>query len=96
MLTLSEVSEAMKELKDWSLEIDSISKVLSFGNFKESLAFVNKVGEVAERLNHHPDILISFNQVRLVVTTHDEQGLTRKDFELAKEIDKIEIKDAQI
>lgn len=90
MLTLAEISEAMEDLQDWSLESNSISKIFSFENFKESLEFVNKVGEVAERLDHHPDILINFNQVRLVSTTHFENGLSRKDFELAREIDKLD------
>jgi 4a-hydroxytetrahydrobiopterin dehydratase len=91
MLTLGEISEAMEGLQDWSLESDSINKVFSFNNFRESVDFVNKVGEVAEKLNHHPDILINFNQVKLVLTTHDEHGLSRKDFELAREIDKLTI-----
>ena len=90
MLTLGQISEAMEDLKDWSLESDSINKVFSFASFKESVEFVNKVSEVAEKINHHPEILISFNQVRLLLTTHDEHGLSRKDFELAKEIDRLE------
>ncbi len=89
MLTLAQISEEMKNLKDWSLEINSIIKVFSFDNFKGSIDFVNKVGEAAEKVGHHPDILISFNQVRLVLLTHEEKGLSRKDFELAREIDKI-------
>lgn len=89
MLNLGEISKEMEGLVDWSLESSSISKIFSFGNFKESLEFVNKVGEAAEKQNHHPEILMNFDQVRLVLTTHEEHGLTRKDFELAKEIDKL-------
>ena len=89
MLTLAQISEAMEGLEDWSLDTSSISKIFSFNNFKESVGFVDKIVEVAERLEHHPEILINFNQVQLVLTTHEEHGLTRKDFELAKEIDKL-------
>jgi 4a-hydroxytetrahydrobiopterin dehydratase len=89
MLTLGQISGEMENLKDWSLESDSINKVFSFASFKESIEFVNKVGEVAEKLNHHPDILINFTQVRLQLTTHDEHGLSKKDFELAREIDRL-------
>ena len=89
MLTLAQISEEMEYLRDWSLEMNSIIKVFSFENFRGSIDFVNKVGDVAEKVGHHPDILISFDQVRLVLTTHEEKGLSRKDFELAREIDKI-------
>lgn len=89
MLTLGEISSAMSDLNDWSLEADAIVKTFSFGNFKEALEFVNKIGEKAEALEHHPDIMLNYNQVKLSLTTHLEHGLTRKDFELAKEIDKL-------
>lgn len=87
MLTLGEINHAMSGLKEWSLESSSITKTFSFSNFKESLEFVNKIGELAEKHSHHPDMLISYDQVRLSLTTHSEKGLTKKDFELAKEID---------
>ncbi|MFH1290752.1 MAG: 4a-hydroxytetrahydrobiopterin dehydratase [Nanoarchaeota archaeon] len=90
MLTLGEINEAMSDLDDWSLETSSIVKTFSFSNFKEALEFVNKVGEVAEKIEHHPDVMINFNQVRLSLMTHSENSLTRKDFKLAKEVDKIE------
>jgi 4a-hydroxytetrahydrobiopterin dehydratase len=89
MLTLAEINQEMSSLEGWSLEGSSISKSFEFTNFKESLDFVNKVGEIAEKAQHHPDILINYNQVRLSLSTHSEGGLTRKDFSLAKEIDMI-------
>ncbi len=89
MLNLKEIQDNMEELKDWSLESDSITKEFSFQNFKESLNFVNHVGELTEKHNHHPDIMITYNRVRLSLTTHSEHGLTKKDFDLAKEIDQI-------
>ncbi len=92
MLNLGQISKEMGDLKEWSLETDSISKVFSFGNFNESVDFVNKVKECAEKVGHNTSVFISFDQVRLAITTHEEHGLTRKDFELAREIDKIENK----
>ena len=91
MMTLKEIQDYMIEIRDWSLESNSITKDFSFNNFRESLDFVNKVGETAEEHNHHPDILVSYNIVRLTLTTHSEKGLTKRDFELAKEIDKINL-----
>ncbi len=89
MLTLKEIQDLMIELKDWSLESSSIIKDFSFNNFKEALDFVNKVGEIAEKQGHHPDILINYDLVRLSLTTHSEKGLTKKDFDVAKDVDKI-------
>ncbi|MFH1802959.1 MAG: 4a-hydroxytetrahydrobiopterin dehydratase [archaeon] len=89
MLTLAEINEAMEDLDDWSLEGEALSKVFSFGNFRESAEFVSKISEPADKLNHHPDVMINYNQVRLKLTTHTENALTKKDFELAREIDKL-------
>ena len=89
MLTLQEIQKEMLEVNDWSLTGNSLEKSFSFTNFKESIDFVNKIGEIAEANNHHPDILINYNQVRLSLTTHSENGLTKKDFDVAKEIDKL-------
>lgn len=77
----------MNELKGWSLEGDSISKEIKFASFREAIDYVNKISEIAEQKNHHPDILITYDIVRLVLTTHHENGLTEKDFEVAKMID---------
>jgi 4a-hydroxytetrahydrobiopterin dehydratase len=89
MLSLGEIHAAMTKLNGWSLEDGAIVKGFSFENFKESLNFVNKVGEVAERMEHHPDIVIQFDTVRLSLVTHSENGVTNKDFALAEEIDKL-------
>ena len=89
MLTLQEISKEMLTLKDWSFESSSIVKDFSFANFKEALEFVNKIGEISEKNNHHPDILITYNFVRVTLTTHSIKGLTPKDFDVAREIDKI-------
>ncbi len=89
MLTLSEIQEKMSKLRNWALERDSIVKDKVFRDFKEAVAFVNKVAEIVEKHNHHPDIVISYNIVRMSLTTHSARGLTEKDFEVAEEIDRI-------
>jgi len=90
MLSLGVVNEYMEKLDGWALEGSAIVKDLGFSDFKEALEFVNKVAEVAEEQEHHPDILISYNKVRLSLTTHSENGLTSKDFEVAEAVDKIQ------
>ena len=89
MLSLGLINERMQKLDNWSLEENCIIKDYGFNSFKEALDFVNKIGEIAERINHHPDILLSYNKVRLTLTTHSEKTITLKDFEVAEEIDKI-------
>ena len=67
-----------------------IRKNFEFKNFKEALDFVNKSGEIAEKEDHHPDIFLSYNKVRISLTTHSQNSLTNRDFKVAQEIDKIQ------
>lgn len=81
------VTEALKGTAGWARSGDGIERRYQFANFRESLAFVNRVGALAEELDHHPDIVIEYSKVRLFLTTHDSGGLTTNDFELARRID---------
>ncbi len=73
---------------DWSREGEAIVRAYKLADFAAAIAFVNRVAEVAERANHHPDILVhGWNKVRLELSTHSEGGLTDADFEMAAEID---------
>ncbi|HLC89747.1 MAG TPA: 4a-hydroxytetrahydrobiopterin dehydratase [Patescibacteria group bacterium] len=75
---------------EWLNQNNSLIKEFIFQNFKEALAFVNKVGEVAESKNHHPDILMyGYKKVKITLTTHDQGKVTDKDTEMAELIDKI-------
>lgn len=64
-----------------------LEKEFTFPNFADALAFVNRVGAVAEELDHHPDIYLAWGKVRIQTWTHVANGLTRKDFVLANKID---------
>jgi 4a-hydroxytetrahydrobiopterin dehydratase len=72
---------------DWSREGDAIVKTSRHKDFAGALAYVNRVGALAEARNHHPDIAISWNKVTLTLSTHDSGGLTQLDLNLAQEID---------
>ncbi|MGI8491859.1 MAG: 4a-hydroxytetrahydrobiopterin dehydratase [Acidimicrobiales bacterium] len=74
---------------DWERQGDALVKTLKLADFKAALAFVNRVGDLAEERNHHPDIAISWNRVTLTLFTHDVGGLTRRDLDLAAEIDRL-------
>ncbi len=82
----AEVSNRLNALQGWRKEGGEIVRVFEFPDFRGSLAFVNKVGELAEAAGHHPDIDIRYNKVRLALVSHDAGGLTAKDFELAGKV----------
>jgi 4a-hydroxytetrahydrobiopterin dehydratase len=77
----------LKKIPEWELEKKHIERTLEFDDFSESIDFVNGVAEVAEDEEHHPDIDIRYNKVRLILSTHSKGGLTELDFNLAERID---------
>lgn len=88
-LSVEEIEEALADLNGWTAENDKLKKRFSFPNFAASLAFVNKVGEIAERFDHHPDIFFGWGYAEFFITTHDRGGITDFDVALAKEIERI-------
>ncbi len=85
-LNKSEIEKKLQEVPGWQVSGQGIQREAIFTDFKEAMAFVNRVAELAETLDHHPDICIYYNKVVLSVFTHSEGGLTEKDFELARKI----------
>lgn len=83
------IVEHLKGTPLWHREGDLIRRKLEFADFKKAMQFVNKVADLAEAANHHPDITINWNKVTLTLSTHSEDGLTEKDFALAQQIDSI-------
>jgi 4a-hydroxytetrahydrobiopterin dehydratase len=83
----TEIDAALDTLDGWARDGDMIVKVYERPSFPDAIAFVTRVGFLAEAANHHPDIDVRWRKVRLALTTHDEGGLTRKDLDLAGAID---------
>ena len=79
---------ALRQTPGWERADSEIRRTYRFKDFREALAFVNRVGDLAERAGHHPDIDIRYSAVTLALTSHDAGGLTAKDFELAGAIDR--------
>lgn len=87
-LNKEQIESNLSGLSGWSFESNSIQKQFQFKDFIEALSFVNAVGIEAEKMDHHPDILIfGWNRVKITLTTHSANGITEKDFELAKKIE---------
>lgn len=86
-LTPKEIKAALPSVSQWQKKGAMIQRTFVFKDFPASVKFVNAVARLAERAGHHPDIDIRWNKVTLALTTHDEGGLTEKDFTLAKKFD---------
>lgn len=89
ILNESDILKGLSSLSNWNYGNNKIEKDYSFKNFAEALAFINRVGALAEKINHHPEIINEYNKVKLRLTTHDAKGITQKDFDLALAVDLI-------
>ena len=87
LLDDNQIEERLGGLDGWSREGQAIAKQFELDDFKGSVDFVNRLTPVAEEMNHHPDLEISWNKVTVRISTHSEGGLTENDFELAGKID---------
>jgi 4a-hydroxytetrahydrobiopterin dehydratase len=88
-LTRGEAEELFHETPGWTLELTSLERTYKFTDFRAAMAFANRVAEIADAENHHPDILVSYNTVKLTLSTHKVGGLTENDFILAAKINQV-------
>jgi 4a-hydroxytetrahydrobiopterin dehydratase len=89
LLNAEAVARLLDEVPRWRLSGDSIERTVKCKDFTAAIHFVNGVAAEAEAMNHHPDIDIRWNTVRLVLTTHSAEGLTDLDFTLARKLDAV-------
>jgi len=92
---ISEIHRYLKKVDDWDVKSNEdkshyLIKNFKFKNFEESLHFINKVGEIAEQENHHPDISFGWGYCKIKIFTHAIKGLAESDFILAAKIDKLD------
>ena len=79
----------LQAVPNWSKRAQTILRTFKFEGFLKGIDFVSRIAGKAQKTNHHPDIDIRFDQVTLTLTTHDEGGITEKDFSLAKQCDEV-------
>jgi 4a-hydroxytetrahydrobiopterin dehydratase len=85
-----EVTKLLDELNGWAVvEEHHLRKVFKFANFREAQEFINKVGALAEKEGHHPDICYGWGRAEITIWTHKIDGLTESDFILAAKIDQL-------
>lgn len=87
LLPDDEITRELASLPGWERAGREIRRVYSFPDFKGSMAFVGRVAELAEAMDHHPDILINYSRVTLTLSSHDAGGITERDIRLARRID---------
>ena len=90
VLSAEDLEGMLKKLPEWELEGGAIERNFEFENFNEAMEFVNTVAELAEEADHHPDIDIRWNKVRLALVTHSAGGITEADTEMAQRIDRLD------
>src|SRR3954470_24076266 len=89
-LSTAEINTELRDLAGWRLDRNALAKEFQFGNFKEALSFMVRVGFEAEAMDHHPDWTNVYNRVAIRLNTHDAGGqVTAKDVELAKKIESL-------
>ncbi len=93
-VTDAEIEALSPQIPDWEMiEVDGIKRLtrqFTFSNFREALAFTNKVGELAEEANHHPAILTEWGKVTVTWWTHKIRGLHKNDFIMAARTDRLD------
>lgn len=88
-MTEADIQAALQGIPGWARQGDALVRTFEFGSFREAMAFVGQVAQLAEAANHHPDILVRYRKVTLTLSTHDAGGLTRHDFNLAERVSRL-------
>jgi 4a-hydroxytetrahydrobiopterin dehydratase len=83
------IAKKLNTLAGWERSGESISKTYIFDTFLEGIDFINRVAEIAEEVDHHPDITVHYRRVTFTLWTHSEGGLTERDFDLAEKIESV-------
>jgi 4a-hydroxytetrahydrobiopterin dehydratase len=84
----AELQQILQQVPQWkAVNEHHLTRAFTFPDFNQALAFVNRVGELAEQQGHHPDILLTWGKAEITLWTHKIDGLTRSDFIMAAKID---------
>ncbi len=86
-LSAQDIQTRLQDMKDWILKNDQITRTFEAASFHRAIGFVAQIAILADKADHHPDIDIRYSTVVIALSTHSENGITEKDFSLAKQID---------
>jgi 4a-hydroxytetrahydrobiopterin dehydratase len=82
-----QINEVVKRLDNWSCVDDALEKRYQFKDFRDTIGFMSRVAFEIEEMNHHPEWLNVYNKLKVRLKTHDVNGITKKDYQLAKKLD---------
>ena len=85
------MSKIESDLNEWTIQNELLVKEFVFSTFQDAINFVNVVAKIADEADHHPDIFISYNKVKISLITHDLGEISEKDYSLAKTIEILEV-----
>ena len=88
-LSEAEIVERLPKAKEWERHGDMLVRSWQFPSFRRAIEFVNQVAAVSEKSDHHPDLIVSYRNVRIELSTHDAGGLTERDFALVAQINEL-------
>ncbi len=86
---MEDLEKEIKDLSGWEKIENKISKNFKFKDFIEAFSFVARIAIISEKMNHHPDITLSYNSVHIDLTTHDINGISKNDIILARKIEEL-------
>jgi 4a-hydroxytetrahydrobiopterin dehydratase len=86
-LNPDEITAKLRTLPGWELKGDAIVKQYTFKEFMDGIRFINRIAEIAEQMDHHPDMTVNYRRITFTLSTHDQGGITEKDFKLANAIE---------
>ncbi len=84
-----EINQKLSTIENWKIVDGALERSYNLADFKEALQFINNIGQIAEAANHHPELYNVYNKLVIRLRTHDVDGITDKDFDLAKKISKL-------
>ena len=87
-LSPQQITENLKALPGWEHKGEAIAKKYTFKAFMDGIRCLNRVAELAEEMDHHPDVTINYTRITFTLSTHDQGGITEKDFKLAEGIER--------
>ena len=88
VISAQEANSLLALLPDWQIEAGELVRTFKFDDFVAALDFVNRVGKLAEKAGHHPDIDIRYSRVQLGLISHDANGITKRDAAMASRLDR--------
>jgi 4a-hydroxytetrahydrobiopterin dehydratase len=88
-LSNSDIQYAISDLNGWEFKNNAIHKIFTFESYLNSIAFINRLAEIAEEKNHHPDMVVGWCKIDVAFTSHDQGGVTTACIDMAKKADSV-------